>query len=890
MLTIVLLLLLSLTCFPILNAQTIFEHSDNSSYVFKYVPYERNVNNKVLNQLALAHLKVPERTSFSYSYRYRTTVKYSQNDSLYLYIDITPLAYSGDVRIRNYSIEKLLEPSEYEVIYRINSFDGRQVIQERKRLLLDDGIMLAGAFPDSLWQEGMTIEVEIPKIYFSETDYRRLELELVAIRDYYAAVSLCDSLLKDVKNARKKTNDLNQLVKVYFNGVKGSNLIGQALNAHSEIVPGTDPMGLREKQRLFDYHVAEYADHIRSSKYIFLTGDAYQEFAKAYINSLRDAVTMSQRVDYYSSPFFYKVYSNSINPGLLEKIGSLISGEVKRRGIKDYDENRLLWCIFVEYLKECNRLIDESRNVEAIDLLTGAIKIANLTNSNFPVSDIESTLNEARKGLVLSYATIIQRALDLNMISLAEKYIAEVDSYTAKLGIENTETSQFREIYIRMAGIWVRMGNNMMQSGNYNAALNEFVSAIELINGENNYLRKQAEDGMNMAVRFLYHDLIRKVESFIDLGSYEMANQIMTEAEQFAQSYTSFYIDHQYADSLKSRIAKIKFGTLVTAIIDRPDYQSEAETIEVLAQASELEKEFRFQHSPVFDSLIMRLGYPYLNQLFSRGRLKHWASEPDSAMFIARKANSLAIQLQLDNNPNIARQYDELLRMASETYCDKAKGIYNSFISETRELFASNKILAGIDRSKDVREHIYAYSGCGLNTAELNGLLDEYQPLIRWQSLVTEAFEKLENKNYQLSSEFIQQAESVYSFYKLDTLGIASIGYYDLALKSDDVSMLRYAVIHLINRTRYDEALSVLEKLRKTGYDAKSATDLQETLARNLANRDKSETKDLNVKVMLRVYTGGNKWYEKFESVYKYYTRPEGQEGVIRSIGNYLKL
>lgn len=889
MLTFILLLLISFTCLPILNAQTIFEHSDNSSYVFKYVPYERNVNNKVLNQLALAHLKVPERTSFSFSYRYRTSLKYSQNDSLYLYIDFTPLGYSGDVQIRNYSIEKLLEPSEYEIIYTLNSADGRQVLQERKRLMLDDGIMLAGAFPDSLWEEGMTLDLEIAKIHFSESDYRNLELELVAIRDYYAAVSLCDTLLKDLKTARKKTNNLNQLVKVYFNGAKGSYLIGQALKAPSEIVPGSDPMGLRERKRLFDYHLNEYADFISSSNHIFLTGDVYLAFAQAYINSLKDAQLLSQKVDYYSSPFFYKLYSNSITPGLLERMGSLVSAEVKRRGVEDYDEKRLLRNIFLEYQKESNRLISESRNVEAIDLLTGAAKIANLTIFNYPAGEMESALNEARKGLVLSYATIIQRALDLNMITLAEKYMAEASNYTDKFGIENNETSQFREIYVRMAGIRIRLGNNMLQSGNYNSALNEFISSIELLNGENNYLKKQAEDGKDMAVRFLYNDLISKVESFIDLGSYEMASQIMSEAEQFAQSYSSFYIDKHYADSLKGQIAQIKFNTLVNAIINRPDYQSESETVAIMAQASELEHDFKFQHSPVFDSLIMKLGYPYVNQLFSRGRLKHWASEPDSAMFIARQSIGLAKQLQIDNHPNVVKQYNELLEMSSETYCNQAKGKYNSLMSEIRELFAMNKIIVGVNKSKDVREHIYSYSGCGLNTTELNALLDDYRHLIRWQNLVTEAFDKLEHQDYQLSSDLIQQAESIYSFYKLDTMGLANIGYYDLALKSDDISMLRYAVIYLINKAKPDEALTVLERLQKAGYPAKEANDLQETLARNLANRDKSETKDLNVKVMLKVYTGGNKWYERFESVYKYYTQPDEKEGVIKSIGNYLK-
>jgi hypothetical protein len=44
-----------------------------------------------------------------------------------------------------------------------------------------------------------------------------------------------------------------------------------------------------------------------------------------------------------------------------------------------------------------------------------------------------------------------------------------------------------------------------------------------------------------------------------------------------------------------------------------------------------------------------------------------------------------------------------------------------------------------------------------------------------------------------------------------------------------------------------------------------------ESLGRGLALRDLSETGQVDVKLMLKVYTGGNKWYRRFTEVYRFH-------------------
>jgi hypothetical protein len=69
--------------------------------------------------------------------------------------------------------------------------------------------------------------------------------------------------------------------------------------------------------------------------------------------------------------------------------------------------------------------------------------------------------------------------------------------------------------------------------------------------------------------------------------------------------------------------------------------------------------------------------------------------------------------------------------------------------------------------------------------------------------------------------------------------------------------------------------MRLLDRLRQLGANEKDTYELQESLARVLAKRDVAESGVPDVKVMLKVYTGGDKWYKRFGEVYRYHIENE---------------
>jgi len=857
-----------------LNAQTIYERSDTAAFVFSYKPYERSSNNNVLNQLALAHLKLPEKTSVIYSFRYRVSVNYRQNDSLFVLLDVKTLDVKGDKQIRDFNITKLLEPSGYDISFSIIDPEKGVIIHNRKDVVMDEGLVQISAFPDSLWKAGMDVSLKINDISFTAGDFRQLELELTSIRDYYSSASLGDTLLAKIQKARKNPGELYDIIKIYTSGVKGLYLLKQSLDVSSDIVPGNDPLKVSANNKIIEYNLKEFTEYVILSKRVLLKGNVYERFASAYIQSLKDANKLSQQVDYYSSPFYYRLYSNSITADQIIAAGKLFGSEAKRRGITDIDFAKLTKVLMQEYLNESKILIDENRYMEAVDLLTGAIKFGELSPYDQNSRVMQQALVSARKGLINSYIGIMQKALNKNLLSLAEKYLAEVEKHIARYEMTKEETGPFKEIYLRMADTYIQLGNSALNKNDFNAALNDFTKALELTDGLESSLNDRAVNGQQIAVRSQYNLIIKWINILISTGDYKEAASELNNAERLAEEYDNFYPDKGEIYELTYKIAELRYNAILNELKAYVHQPATEHRIAVLIEANEMYKKFQFPDYETLDTLMTNLGVEYLNRLYSHGRLKHWASEPDSALLIANNAYNLAARLSLNNNLRIKEQYNDLIKLASETYCSEASGQLNSLINQASDLFKANKFTIAQQKTNQARELVYQKASCGLTTTAINKLLNQYQHQIKWDNMVTDAFRLLKDKNFQASANLIQQAESIYTFYRLDTSGLANIGYFDLAIKTDDREMLRHAISHHVSRGKPDQSIALLERLRLTGCPAEETYDLQENLARNIALRDKAETPDINVKVMLESYTGGNKWYARFENVYRYYTKP----------------
>jgi len=171
----------------------------------------------------------------------------------------------------------------------------------------------------------------------------------------------------------------------------------------------------------------------------------------------------------------------------------------------------------------------------------------------------------------------------------------------------------------------------------------------------------------------------------------------------------------------------------------------------------------------------------------------------------------------------------------------------------------------------EARELIYSHSFCGLSTQQLNRVTEKYRQPVRWNEMHRTALQQIAEGDYTEGIRKLNEAEALFTHYRLDTLGLVSSGLFELAMATDELRLIDYATGYFITRGHYDKTLQLTERLRLSGVVEDAARPHLESLGRGLAMRDLSETGEVDVKLMLKIYTGGNKWYRRFAEVYRFH-------------------
>jgi len=863
---------------PFTQGQSIYSLQQDASWHFKYSSSRKadQYTNMVLKQLGLAHLKTAENTSFTLFFNYRVDVVFQQGSMLDLNLAIRPTICTGDVEVRDFDLQKILVPGYYSAkVAVIHPVNGEVYTTSIENQALEDilqGKSIA-AFPDSLWIEGCRVSIEFKGFRFDEPSYKKIENELYAIRDYDAAATLADTLEQRIRKARVTRHTPQEAFRTFVFCSKGVCLLNEAFRTKTAIVPGKDPRGLLKKVPVIDFQFRDLTAYFLNSGINgALTGNVYLNQAQAFGYALSDALKLSQKVDYYSSPFYYRLYSNSTTTGQLASAAKLIGKYTESRSLRPVNSGLLSRRIVDEYIRQGEKLMAAGRYSEAVDMLAAASRFCSLNYTiNTPLRLVE-TLAKARSGLIASYIRIVQKSLDNKLTTLADKYLSEAMQYADKYGITENELTGFAELYSRLANENIRVGSNLLNTSNYQQALMEFDKALQIGSQYNlPVIIQRADNGIQKAVHGIYLSMFEKAASTLKAGDAGNALLRLNEAREFASAYNAYRPDPVAIDSLRKKIAGVSFDTnLRFAESAKRDFKNE-KAIEYLVEASKLKHEFKLPESAFYDSLIVKIGIPEINTLYSNGRLKLWAGEPENALQLAREAGLLTKNFDLNNNPLFISQHAGLMNLADELLCSHIKGELASLIHQAEMNFSQNKFDDATSLVLQARELIYTRAACGLNKLELNQLTDKYEHPVRWNEMVKNATSMIADGEFLKGIEMIQQAGALFGYYRLDSLGLVNTGLYELAIKSDHIPLVNYAVGYYIARSRYDEALHLLEWMRQIGVTSLETNELQESLARGLALRDVAETEMLNYKNMLKVYTKENKWYRRFADVYRFH-------------------
>ncbi|MGV8114006.1 MAG: hypothetical protein AB2L17_14010 [Lentimicrobium sp.] len=871
-------LLMLLMQAPLLFGQTIYTAGREGAWQFGFsaTGNANRYNNQIINQLALAHRKIPEKTTFTFFYRADIEVRYGQGNMLDVVLTFHPSVCSGDVQMRGFDLSPVLIPAQMKCRIVLEHPVNGVIHQSDEMLLRTDSLRLPRevvSIPDSLWREGCLVKAELMHFGFDAESYARAEKELFYIRDYEAASAMADTLDKRIRAARVTRHTVAGAFAISVYAGKTVRLLREASAVHSLILPGKDPMGLAEKQRIAAYKAGELNAYLlQQGAKGPGTGNVYQNLGSGYARQLEDALRLSQKVDYYSSPFFYRLFANGISASQLVRLKELAEVYTGSRNLPDPDWGRLSREMISAYLLKSNELIAGDRFAEAVDLLSAGVKFCSVNPAAGLPDTLARRLKEARSGLTAAYTRVVKKALKSNLPVIAEKYLAEAEQYVLKYSLDDGDATGLTSLYQQMADMYIANAGGLLQKGHYGGALSELGKARQLFTQRQGIEPGPAySSSLKKAVDGRFDEMLGLTKALLQKGNYHLAGQSLDDALGFARSYPVYLPDMTLVDSLRRAIAGQAYHALLAAAWQDKLDRNKEQFIRNTTEAALTARNAGLEHVAMFDSLVRGGVVPFLNELYSTGRLKLWAGEPEEALGYSQKASQLADIMGITQLPALKAQQDELIRLADESLCSRIRGELESLVGEASALLQQNRFDQASAVILEARELIYSRSYCGLNTQGLNRVTEEYRHPVRWNEMHRTALQQIAEGDYTEGIRKLNEAEALFTHYRLDTLGLVSSGLFELAMATDELRLIDYATGYFITRGHYDKALQLTERLRSSGMVADAARTHLESLGRGLALRDLSETGQVDDKLMLKVYTGGNKWYRRFTEVYRFH-------------------
>ncbi|MBW6492440.1 MAG: hypothetical protein K0B15_14750 [Lentimicrobium sp.] len=861
-----------------LSAQEVYSVKKEGAWEFGYSPLANSnrINNQIVNQLALVHKKIIEKTSFTFHYNFQLALEYIHDGQLDVNMVLNPDICKGDVHIRDFNLSELLVPGKCQFRTIMYNVFGEPVFEtpflEMQIANLKSGAVIA-SFPDSLWNDGNRLHVDFISFNFTEVDYRLFEFELNSIMNYYAAVSLSDTLERRVRKARVSAMSPSEAFGAVVFNSKSMRLLDDALQTKTLLTPGRDPGQLFNTVSVNRFMTSELKGHLLSQDILKANlGNVYLSLADAYIATLQDVLKITQNIDHQSIPFYYRLFSNCLSLSQINAMGKLLNGYATKYNHGRVDL-RLISLRILQALEDyATELMADGRFAEAVDVLSSGEKFALANPAVFVPESLTEMLRQARSGLTFSYTSVVQKALAKKLPDLAHKYMDEAEQYAEKYKIAELQSTGLSALYQQMADQHIAKANASLMKKDYRDAIAEFEKAYQLHKNKTGVtLNSTFNSGLRKAVDGAMAEILTNAGKSIRSGDDKAATDFITEAISFSEFYSNYYPDHQSIDSLKAELAELQYSRLLNAAFSaKRDFHAE-EAMHYMKQAAGLRSNFALRPSEIYDTLLVKVVIPQLNALYSKGRLRLWAGKPEEALTIAGEVDYLAGIFELSSEPSISDQQKELIKQAEASLCSRLKGEFESLVNEVDDLLSKNRFEAAEPVIAEARELIFHRPFCGLSAGRLNEVIGKHRHAISWNKMQKESLLLIELGNYTEGISGLQKAEAVFNHYRLDTLGLMNTGFLDLAMKTDQLPLIQYSTDYYIGHNLPDKALVLLDRMRLAGVSAEQAKAQQESLGRVMAMSDLVKTDDPDTKILLRNYTGGNKWYRLFTEVYLYH-------------------
>lgn len=709
-----------------------------------------------------------------------------------------------------------------------------------------------------------------------------------AVQKYQDIISFCEQNAKKLTNFVALESRLNDIHYLYFNRIitRGNELlingdlpaveekIDEAiayLSAHSGI----------NNQKHLDNLIAGFCEEVLMSGIQLTNRKMYHEAVKV----LNHALYVSEK---YKYPLTSDVsrYLNEAWSGVLANI--LFIGQ---QAINAGD-----YLLAEQQLKEAIALTHDHpgvMNMAALDIYKERLLNAYLTEGKKQLKNkqYEDAVNLFSYGQSIVYeygirhtesiTNLIQQAYTGQCNQLLEPVLTKINNGNLSTALDDLEEANnylvshkltgtsFNDVAKELYNAFSHRIDLLNRQKNYHDAINDIASLRKLCNTFYSRCEKNQIDIREKTSRYgIYLQLVTQSYEAIHTGDLNSAKRYASEAMTYQSLYPQYIPNNEEAETALNRILIAEYQNNINqgkSLLERKDYVSALpfynRAINIAKQGSlEVSNADLQDRKTAAKGIVLQM----CDELKSSIDEQQLMTSKDQLLKIIQMIGKYGLQHDQDITLQVSSLEDTLLGEE----CRLVRDRYNELMQQATENAKNRSFLKARDKIEEAIAVVAASPDCRLADSGATKYLKQLTPAIQYQQMLKETHDYLEAYKSLDALNTYLALEKYYSQYNVSIYGLDHQPFFNFALEQHNNFVLQTAYYYA-NQPAPDKAYRMLQELQLRGYPRNQSRNIQEKIARLLAERDFQSSPESRWKDLVKLYTKRDKFFRYFKKAYK---------------------
>ncbi|MGM0613464.1 MAG: hypothetical protein ACQESM_08145 [Bacteroidota bacterium] len=518
------------------------------------------------------------------------------------------------------------------------------------------------------------------------------------------------------------------------------------------------------------------------------------------------------------------------------------------------------------FIDSANILMDREDFNQAVTIMERAEEFCQETPQYKCPENVQKQLSNARYGIYNAYISVARKALERKKPELALDYIKLVKSYQQENSQSIISTNTIKDLYTKVAELFVEQARQMIDSKKYNEALSHLKEAGELCKSDD--CKSMINSKLSLAHQGIYEEHLKNADEAFQQNNFNKAENLVQQADTYLQKHKDYLQSSLYRDSLKEEIdyevyrknLKKGYNDLTT---DQPE-----DALKNFMSAKEILLHYSYEKNDTIDSLIRVSAKPVIYSKISKGKFKLWGEKFNEAKEILAETRTFTEKYLLPQDEGIADSLNSFEAKLKSKFCQHVKDSLEDYKQKASLNMAKANYLLARKNYKKVIQKASNHKQCAFDINSIKETLSENQHLFRYKEMQIKLDSLYQKKEYKAMTRKIQDMIVFFDTKNLSEKGIQKTTPLSFAKKHTDKELKHHIAQWYLDHGKGYRALETLKTFDQDQTNPATVKDLQKKIGEAVARQDVNKNISEDYKSHVKDLASGS-WYKSFRRSYK---------------------